>query len=243
MIKKTVQCIVLLLLFSTTTICFAEPTLNYAIICKNVVDGSPVSETDEFYQTDNTMYLLFSYESSESFDATVEWYDPAGHLYQNYDWTVKAGRWAYRPNIDIYNSAPSKSYLDQNWEVVLEFNNLEVFRGSFKVLSYDTLIERLEGYDTIVAQKGALESQLEELEGYQSLYNSINDDLEDLQTDHDELREDYDTIKSFYETALRDVSDLEDELESKQGIPGFPIISIFFALVLIIYIIKHNTLS
>ena len=216
-------------------------------LCKETVDMLPVRMVNEFYVTDTEVNFWFHIVLDEPADIKLKWIKPNGDTYHTTKWdTFEPGNWNSVGTLFIEDSDVTERYLGQEWEAELYVNNELAAFDSWIVLDIEAMAARLlkiedEYFNLTDSYDELIELSIVQIE----LYTMLEEDYESLQRDYDSLISEYTQLDVDYnellienENIVYENERLQEELDRKQGIPGFPLTSMIIGVIVIFIVIS-----
>ena len=109
-----------------------------SVLCKDIEENEPLSETDSFLVTDEkaVCWIRFSYQSWEPFLLTWEWVNPEGNIYHMGELEMEAGDYAsYRSWYWIGILDHYAANLSGDWKVRIYIDDILVAVKDFSIKS------------------------------------------------------------------------------------------------------------
>ena len=217
-------------------------------MCKDTMDLLPVRRTNEFYITDTEVNFWFHIILDEPADIKLRWIKPNGDTYHTTKWDpFDPGNWNSAGTLFIEDSDVTERYLGQEWEAELYVNDELAAFETWVILDTEAMAARLEdveddyynltdSFDELLAISLA---QDELLTMFEEDYESIQGEYDSLLTDYTQIEDDYNELLDDYDSSQAEIDRLNDQLDSRQGIPGFPISSIIIGIMGLLLILNH----
>jgi len=117
-----------------------EKYLKNFILCNEILEKNPLSETGHFSIQDEKViaWFQFSYKSSEDFLLHWEWINPEGKLYHHGELEMKAGDYEnYRTWYWINIKNGQASNLLGEWKVKIYINDMFLAEKTFYIINQE----------------------------------------------------------------------------------------------------------